>query len=142
MRDFAYGLIGLILLVLSGGANAEQKVTLGDWDVHYMVVNTTFLTPEIAKANGIVRSRFNALVNISVLDATSKKALDPAVSGSATNLIGTTKQLNFKRVREGEAIYYLAVLPYRDLETYRFAIQIQSGNEQQTLNFSQKLYTE
>ena len=123
-------------------ATAEQKQTLGQWDVHYMVVSTTFLTPEIAKANGIVRSRFNALVNISVLDKDTKKALMPAVSGTAKNLIGTSKQLSFKRVNEGDAIYYLAVLSYRDMETYRFNIDIQQGEQTQTLSFSQKLYVD
>ncbi|MDM7859496.1 DUF4426 domain-containing protein [Alteromonas sp. ASW11-36] len=129
-------------LLITPSVFAEQKQTLGDWDVHYMVVSTTFLTPEVAKANGIVRSRFNALVNISVLDSDTKAALKPAVSGSARNLIGTTKQLQFKRVVEGDAVYYLAVLSYRDMENYTFNIDIQQGNTKRTLTFSQKLYVD
>ena len=93
---------------ISFSAQAEQKVTLGKWDVHYIVFDTTFLTPEIAKANGIVRSKYNALVNISVLDSATQVAQRVDISGTARNLIGTTKELKFKRVIDGDAIYYLA----------------------------------
>ncbi|MEC8230923.1 MAG: DUF4426 domain-containing protein, partial [Pseudomonadota bacterium] len=57
-----------MLVLLSPHTLAEQKETLGEWDVHYIVVGTPFLTPEVASSYGIVRSKFNALVNISVLD--------------------------------------------------------------------------
>lgn len=127
---------------LTAMAVAEQKQQLGQWDVHYMVVSTTFLTPEVAKANDISRSRYNALVNISVLNSDNQKAQNLALMGSARNLLGTEKQLNFKQVVEGEAIYYLATLPYRDQETYRFSINIRQGNDQQTLKFQQKLYVD
>ena len=142
LMALAKAVLLFVLLVVANSAIAEQKKTLGGWDVHYMVVSTTFLTPEIAKANGIFRSRFNALVNISVLDAQTQKAQEPALTGTAKNLLGTQKKLTFKRVREGEAVYYLAVLPYRDMETYQFNIEIVDGNQQQTLEFSQKLYVD
>ena len=66
--------IGALLMCLSVQAHAEQKETLGEWDVHYMVVNTPFLTPEVAASYGIVRSKYNALVNISVLNKDSGEA--------------------------------------------------------------------
>ncbi len=131
-----------LTLVLSTSALAEQKQTLGEWDVHYMVVNTTFLSPDIAKSYGLVRSKYNALVNISVLDSDSGKAQKVAVKGKATNLLGNSRELTFKRVDEGEAVYYLAVLPFRDQETFRFAITIQHGNTIKELNFKQQLYTD
>ncbi|MBT0585489.1 DUF4426 domain-containing protein [Alteromonas oceanisediminis] len=132
----------LLLTMLAFSVHAEQKVTLGDWDVHYMVVGTTFLTPQVANANDIVRSRYNALINISVLDADTQKAQDIAITGSATNLLGTKKNLSFKQVREGEAIYYLAQLNFRDRETYRFNVVIQQGNQSQTLKFQQELFVD
>lgn len=135
-------IMALSALLMSQTAVAEQKQTLGQWDVHYMVVSTTFLTPEVAKANNIVRSRYNALVNISVLDKDTQKAQMPSVTGIAKNLIGTSKPLSFRRVNEGDAIYYLAVLSYRNMETYRFNIDIQQGEETQTLSFTQKLYVD
>jgi hypothetical protein len=132
----------MMLLAFSASSIAEQKTTLGNWEVHYMVVNSTFLTPQVANAYGIKRSGYNAMVNISVLDKTSKKAQSVAMMGAARNLLGTQKKLEFKEVNEGEAIYYLAELPFRDQEQYRFEISIVSGNEKQTLKFEEKLFTE
>ena len=133
-------LIGLTAVFATFSSSAEQKKQLGNWDVHYMVLSTTFLSPEIAKANNIVRSRFSSLVNISVLNNNSKVAQSVAMSGSATNLLGTKKELSFKQVKEGDAIYYLALLDYRNRETYRFKINIQQGNTTRTLSFQQELF--
>lgn len=131
-----------ILLALSMVVSAEQKQRLGDWDVHYMVVNTPFLTPDVAANYGIVRSKYNALINLSVLDATSGEAQRVVVSGDATNLLGSSHELSFRKVEEGEAIYYLAVLPFRDQETFRFTITVQKGETSRTLTFRQKMYVD
>lgn len=130
------------MLLIASPALAEQKESLGDWDVHYMVVNTTFLTPDVASTYGIVRSKYNALVNISVLDKNTHKAQRLSVSGEATNLLGNTRDLSFKKVEDGDAIYYLSVLPFRDQETFRFNIEIRKGNDSETLRFKQQMYTD
>jgi hypothetical protein len=129
-------------LVFSYQVNAEQKRTLGSWDVHYIALNTTFLTPKVAKQNGIVRSKFNGLINISVLDRQDKTAQSVVMTGEAKNLIGVVKKLTFKQVKEGKAIYYLAVLPFSDREQYRISIEINNGLEQQTLKFQHKFYAD
>jgi hypothetical protein len=129
-------------LVFSYQVNAEQKRTLGSWDVHYIALNTTFLTPKVAKQNGILRSKFNGLINISVLDRQDKTAQSVVMTGEAKNLIGVVKKLTFKQVKEGKAIYYLAVLPFSDREQYRISIEINNGLEQQTLKFQHKFYAD
>lgn len=135
-------LMGCVLMLLCTGVSAEQMEKLGKWDVHYMVVNTTFFTPDIAKRYGIVRSKYNAIVNISVLDTKTKAAMNTAVSGNARNLLGTTKPLVFKRIKEQDAIYYIAPLSFNDRETFRFTIDIQQGNQAQTLKFQQEMFVE
>lgn len=131
-----------VLFVLAFPSAAEQKKVLGAWDVHYIAIPSTFLSPEVAKKNGIIRSKYNALLNISILDKTTKKAQSVSVRGNARNLIGTTKQLAFKQVKEGKAIYYLSTVNFSDQETLRFTIDIQLGNEIQQLKFQQKMYAE
>lgn len=81
-------LMGCVLMLLCTGVSAEQMEKLGKWDVHYMVVNTTFFTPDIAKRYGIVRSKYNAIVNISVLDTKTKAAMNTAVSGQRPEPLG------------------------------------------------------
>lgn len=130
----------VVLICLSALSHAEQKRTLGQWDVHYMAVNTTFLTPQIARSYDIVRSENNMLINISVLDRTSNKAQQVSLTGTARNLLGNTKTLEFKQVIDGQAIYYLAVMPFDDEEHYRFSITISQGQIEQELKFEQKLY--
>ena len=132
----------VVVLMFFSQAHAEQKQVLGNWDVHYIALNTTFLSPEVAKQYGIVRSRFNALINISVLDRKDKSAQSVILTGEAKNLIGVIKKLTFKQVKEGKAIYYLAVLPFSDLEQYRISININDGLEQKTLKFQHKFYAD
>jgi hypothetical protein len=129
-------------LLFSFQANAEQKQVLGSWDVHYIALNSTFLTPQVAKQYGIVRSKFNGLINISVLDREDKTAQSPVLTGNAKNLLGVVKKLTFKQVTEGKAIYYLAVLPFSDREQYRISIEINDGLKQKTLKFQHKFYAD
>lgn len=139
-----------ILFVLSlsfsfvGNASAENMKKLGSMNVHYMAIGSTFFTPEIAKVYGITRSRYNGLVNISVLDNT--KAGNPAktvsISGQAKNNLGQFKDLEFQEVKEGDAIYYLAQVSYNDEETLHFTLDIFDGKEKQQLKFSQKFYVD
>lgn len=141
-KKFAVVFVYMLSLVMSSSLQAEQFKTLGNWDVHYIVIDTSFLTPEIARAYGIQRSKYQGLVNISVLQKDSLEAQSVGITGTATNLLGTKKQLSFKEVKEGDAIYYLAILPFDNLELYRFNINIVDGNENQTLKFKHKFYVD
>jgi len=125
-------------------ANAENMKPLGSMNVHYMAIGSTFFTPEIAKAYGITRSRYNGLINISVLDNTQEgnPAKTVSINGQAKNNLGQFKDLEFQEVKEGDAIYYLAQVNYRDEEIMHFTLEINDGKEQQTLKFSQKFYVD
>jgi hypothetical protein len=140
-----FGVILILLLsALSFNSHAENMKKMGSMDVHYMALGATFLTPEIAKAYGIERSRFNALINISVLDNSIKgtPAKVVTITGSAQNLAGQNKSLAFEQVKEGQSIYYLAQVNYRNNETIRFKLTISDGKETHQLEFSQKFYTD
>jgi len=138
----------LIVLSLSfsfvSGASAENMKKLGSMNVHYMAIGSTFFTPEIAKVYGITRSRYNGLVNISVLDntKTGNPAKTVTINGQAKNNLGQFKSLDFKEVKEGNAIYYLAQISYNHEETIHFNLTINDGKEQQILKFSQKFYVD
>ena len=131
------------LTFISSAANENMK-KMGTMQVHYMAINATFLTPKIAKAYNIERSRFNGLINISVLDDTKKSTPAKVVTirGKARNDLGQIKKLEFDEVREGDAIYYLAQINYSDEETFYFDITINDGKETQQLKFKQKFYVD
>lgn len=142
MMKFLF-IITLSFLAITN-ANAENMKKLGSMNVHYMAIGSTFFTPEIAKVYGITRSRYNGLINISVLDNTQagNPAKTVSISGKAKNNLGQFKALEFTEVKEGSAIYYLAQVKYNDEETIHFTLSINDGKEQQTLKFSQKFYVD
>ena len=133
-----------LIAVFSSDLKAENMKKLGTMNVHFMAIGATFLTPEVAKAYQIQRSRYNGLINISVLDNSQANTPAKTVSlkGTARNDLGQIKSLEFQEVKEGDAIYYLAQVKYTDEETFYFEIDITDGKEQQTLKFKQKFYVD
>ncbi|MFI8481910.1 DUF4426 domain-containing protein [Pseudomonas sp. NPDC078700] len=129
----------LMALCLSLPAFAERKQTYGDLDVHYNAFNSGFLQPDIAAANGLVRSKTQGVVNIAVLKA--GKASPANVTGTVKNLLGTDYPLSFKQVSETGAIYYLAQFPFEQREVLRFTINVTAGDGQaHSFNFNQEFF--
>jgi hypothetical protein len=102
---------------------------VGDVEVHYVVVNTLFLEPEVASRYGIVRGRDRAILNVSVVGPDGYPR-DAAVSGTYKNLLGHVSTLEFSRFEEGSAIYFIAPLKVTDQDVLRFdlAIDDRRGN--------------
>jgi hypothetical protein len=142
MKIFLIKLLVVFSLLLINNANAENMKKLGTMNVHYMAISSIFFTPEIAQAYGITRSRYNGLINISVLDNNQQgtPAKTVSIMGKAKNNLGQFKDLAFTEVKEGSAIYYLAQVNYQNEETLHFDIMINDGKEKQQLKFSQTFY--
>ncbi len=135
----------LLISLLSFPTFAEQFKNMKDIEVHYVAFNSTFLTPQVARSYDIKRNGYLAVINISVLDRASlgKPALEAKIAGQAKNLIGQTKPLTFREIKEGDAIYYLAELPVTHEETFTFDIDVKSGNKGSgKLKFTQKFFVE
>lgn len=127
----------VVSMLFSASVVAEQKQSLGQWDVHYNAFNSTFLSPAIATQYDLTRSASKGVLNVAVLDKDTKQSQTPGVTGQAINPLGQVQQLQFQRVKEGDANYYLAQFDYTNAETLRFTIQI---GEQQTLRFNQEFW--
>ena len=143
-RDKLFILLMFSFSLFSQQVLAENMKKIGSMNIHYMAIGATFLTPEIAKTYGIERSRYNGLINISVLDNTQKNtpAKTVSISGTARNDVGQIKTLSFDEVKEADAIYYLAQLRYSDEETFYFNLTITDGKESHQLIFKQKFYVD
>ncbi|MHC8336311.1 DUF4426 domain-containing protein [Pseudomonas sp. LB3P25] len=116
----------------------ERKETFGDVTVHYNTFNSTFLTPDIAKAAGLTRSKNQGVINVSVLK--DGKPLTADVSGSVKDLTSQTVPLKFKQITEQGAIYYIAQFPVDQQEVRTFDIKVQNGDKINTINFNQELF--
>lgn len=134
------------LALLSQPLLAEQYVAYGDYEIHYIAFNSTFVEPDVAKSVGIQRSKRQALVNVSVLKVTDdgKKPVTATVKGTATNLIPQTQEIRFKKVDEGDAIYYLGQFGHMDNQVIRLSLDVQPDPNQPayTIKFEQKFYEE
>lgn len=134
----------LITACLSVGAmaadviKAERKEVFGDITVHYNTFNSTFLTPDIAKAAELIRSKNQGVINVSVIK--SGKPLIADVSGTVKDLTSKTVPLSFRQVTEQGAIYYIAQYPVDQQETRTFEIKVRTGDKINTLNFNQELF--
>jgi len=128
-------------LCLALPASAERKQSFGSLDVHYSVFNASFLQPQIAAANGLVRGPKQGVVNIALLDA--GKAREASVTGTVRNLLGQSRTLEFKQVREGAAIYYLAQFRFDSREVLQFDLRVQTaGGPEHRLTFNQEMFPE
>lgn len=130
------------MLIFSVSAAGQQMQTLGDWDVHYNAFPSTFITADVAKTYGIQRSRYLGLINISILSSKDETALSKTVTVTARNLLGTTRELEVREIREQNAIYYIAEVPHRNEETYRFTVTIKDADSSQIFKFQQKFYVD
>lgn len=138
-----FALAGITFSAQSEDVNAGQYKELGPWQVHYIAFPSTFIQPKIAKTYNLERSNYKGIVNISILKNNADKTAQSAVlSGTAKNLLGNSQQLEFKEVKEGDSIYYLAQVKFNNEEIYRFDISIQQGNTVQKLQFQQKFYVD
>lgn len=134
-------LIALFALMLAVPAFAERKQSFGDYDIHYIAFHSSFLTPEIASAAGLVRSRNQGVLNVAVQEA--GKPISAQVSGTMTNLLGQQRTLNFRQVREDEAVYYLTQFPIDTQELLRFDLNVQpAGGRPIGIQFEQEVYPE
>lgn len=134
MHRFAMFLFALCLAL---PAAAERKQTFGDLEVHYSAYNSSFLQPEIASAAGITRGKTLGVLSVSVLKV--GKAQPATVKAQMLNLMGQARNLTFREVREGDAIYYLSQFPFSE-EKLHFKVDVTSGGQLNTFEFDQEFF--
>ena len=103
-------------------AVAQQSETFGPYELHYSVVNTTFLEPKVAATYGITRGKDRAILNLAVREQLAQggdEARPMQLKGTTWDLLQQQQVLTFQEVREGPAIYYIAEVKFFN-EEYRF----------------------
>ncbi|MCO4321919.1 DUF4426 domain-containing protein [Aliidiomarina quisquiliarum] len=124
----------------SSQVQGGQFERLANWHVHYSAFASTFLQPEVAKAYNLVRSRAQGIVSISVLDAATQQSQRVAVSGYALNSLGQRRELSFRRISEGDSLYYLTSVSHENEDRYRFFINLRHGDISEELRFTHTFY--
>ena len=132
----------LLAAVAAAPAWAERMQRLGKFQAHYSLVPTTLLNAGVASRYDISRGRDRALLNVTILDPASGP-VRADVSGVVRDLLGQARDIAFRQVVEGEAIYYLAEIRHDDQEVLRFAIDVRTPDgAAHQVTFQQKMYWE
>ncbi|MES0872530.1 DUF4426 domain-containing protein [Sinimarinibacterium thermocellulolyticum] len=137
-------LAAFVLTILSLGAAAEQFVDAGEYRVHYAAINTTALTPEVARQFGVRRTRNEILLVLNAQQRVDGGYLPvPATAtGTATTLLGHVQKLDLRPVREADVHYLVATFQTLDGEFMTIAAQVlpQGANTPLPIKFRQQFY--
>ena len=140
--------LALLAVMLSATASAQQAQKFEDYTVHYNALNSSLISPDVAKVYGIRRSDSRALINISVLKNAENQlptAVKATVTASGRNLTGQTRKIDMREVNEGDdAIYYIGELSVSNMETFDFTVMVTPEGQNKPFNvkFRQQFYTE
>lgn len=124
-------------LAVSAHAFAEQfSKAQGDYTVHYNVFNSTFISQKVAKQYDLIRSPESFLLNVSVRKKTidGKDVAHPAKVKAYTNDLMRHHKLSFREIKETGAIYYLADVPVKYIETLKFHINVTPENSRKPID--------
>lgn len=138
--------LALMLLAYGTGTAAENSKEFGKYVIHYNAFRSDTLEPEVAKSYNLTRRNNRLIINIAVLEKvmdTLGKPTAAEVTGHASNLTGQLKDLEFREIREGTAIYYLSESKFSDGEFLKFELKIKPDGEDQSarLKFDKRFYT-
>ena len=151
----------LIMLVLLGfvagcggpGENAEipqaepageSMKNIGGYVVHFSAQSTDQLSPEIARAYNIVRSKNRAMLNVSVLRESDNVSVEAEVQVKTVNLTGQLKNVAMRKVPDQDAIYYIGETPVANRETLIFDITVrpEGADTASEVRFKRQFYTD
>ena len=134
------------MMFAASAAHAESQ-DFDSYTVHYIAVNTTFLTPEIAQQYNIVRSNRRAFLNIAVIRNNSDGSTTPVaatIMGGKNNLLQQSSDIEFAEIHEGDAIYYIGQFDFSNAEIIRFTVSVQPEmkGEEHEIEWSTQLYSD
>jgi hypothetical protein len=135
------------LLLVSTAASAENSTVVGGYVIHHNAFTTDTLSPQIANAYGIRRSKERAMLNVSVIRGKPGMVGQPVeakIKVTARNLIGQERQIAMREIREGDAIYYIGDFPVVNREKLDFFLEVTPSGEHQPLKarLSEQFYTD
>lgn len=122
----------------------STSAVIGDHEVHFNAQSTDQLSPQVARAYRIVRSKNRAILTISVLKLESKESVLAEVSVKTVNLTGQLKNVIMRKINEGESIYYIGETPVANRETLIFDLSVtpEGVDEPSPLRFKRQFYSD
>jgi hypothetical protein len=140
-------LLTAVILLLPLTVTAENSKEFGQYVIHYNALATDVLPPEVARQYHITRSRNRGMINITVLKKILGSPGQPVhaqVTVTARNLVGQSRAINTREIRDGNAIYYIGEFGVANEETLKFDVSARPQGSQESVEaqFSQDFYTQ
>jgi hypothetical protein len=146
-------LLGFVAACGGPGENAEvpeaapageTMKNIGGYVVHFSAQSTDQLSPEIARAYNIVRSKNRAMLNVSVIREEDDESVEAEVLVKTVNLTGQLKNVTMRKVPDQEAIYYIGETPVANRETLIFDITVtpDGADTASEVRFKRQFYTD
>jgi len=142
--------LGWLALCGTASALAQEDISYrqGQFEVFYSVFNTSFISPEVAKAAGIVRAKNKGMLNISVIEHLSPDTESAKAHGSLTrpaevDLVKAEifdllhkKMITFREIVEPSARYHLGTFKIaNDNEFKQFRIKVLPKGSDEPIEF-------
>ena len=120
------------LVLMWTDSSAQQAEDFGDYKVHDSAINTSQLSPQVARAFGIQRSTSQALLNLAVLRDRSGPMGEPsraAIEVNVVNIAGQRRAIEMREVTEQDAIYYIGTFRIHNEERITFSVEVAPEGE-------------
>ncbi len=132
-------------LLLPTLVTAENSTREAGYAVHHNAIPTSLLTPEIATAYGIVRSKYRGMLSVSVIKEAPDSTGSPVTAriyAQSRSLSGKVRKIGMREIREGDAVYYIGEFPIVDREKLTFTLEVLPQGRQQEIKaqLSQEFY--
>jgi hypothetical protein len=129
--------------VLQAQPAAASDADIGDHVVHFSAQSTDQLSPQVARAYGIVRSKNRAILTVSVLKEGTTTSVTAEITVRTVNLAGQLKNVTMRKLQEQDAIYYIGETGIANRETLIFDISItpEGATETSDVRFTREFYT-
>ncbi len=137
----------LIGMVMFQAVLAENSTQIPGYTIHHNALTTDFLTPQVAKAYKLQRSKNRGMLNVSVIKdvpGTTGKAVTAKVRVKATDLLGKTQVIPMREIREGDAIYYIGEFPVANGTKLYFDIEVtpEGADRSYTATLTQEFFVD
>ena len=122
----------------------ESMKDIGDHAVHFNAQLTDELSPDIARAYNIVRSKNRAMLTVSVVRDADSASVPAKVTVKTVNLTGQLKNVAMRPIEEQDAIYYIGETPVANRETLIFDITVtpEGAAGSSEVRFKREFYTD
>ncbi len=122
----------------------ESMKDIGDHVVHFNSQLTDELSPEVARAYNIVRSKNRAMLTISVVSDADNAAVPAKVTVKTVNLTGQLKNVAMREIEEQDAVYYIGETAVANRETLIFDITVtpEGAAGSSEVRFKREFYTD